>query len=197
MKRPRAGVVLAALTLGSTALGCTAKGPEVAPVAALAAAQASAASAQRAALRDGDARYRVAKSGDPLDLQRLAEGVGASPLLEAVQDRAPELDTALLALPFAPDGEVAMRPLAEIAQTDAALRRRVLVAILGIASTPQTPRELLEPEGVRRCGEILVNLAADRSLPPPERALAISAARALSGKGYVDAVQIPTDLDPR
>jgi hypothetical protein len=41
-----------------------------------------------------------------------------------------------------------------------------------------------------------VALAADTSVPREERAIAVSAARALAERGYLDRARIPSDLDP-
>src|SRR5262249_32312982 len=73
------------------------------------------------------------------------------------------------------------------------LRRRVLEAILGVAGQPPRWREARDPEGARRCGEALIGVALDASLPREERAIALSAARALAEKGYVDRARIPGD----
>jgi hypothetical protein len=147
--------------------------------------------------RRDDPRWIQARGDDPLEQARLAAEVGAAALLAGVEDGGDEEATALGALPFADDGEVALGRLGDLARADPARRRRVLGAILGIAGRPRQNREPLDPEGVRRCGEALLALGADRALPRGERALAISAARALAGKGYVDPARIPADLDPR
>jgi hypothetical protein len=68
---------------------------------------------------------------------------------------------------------------------------------VAIAGLPRRSRELLDPEGVRRAAEAMLALAARSDIPREERALAISAARALAEKGYVDSKRIPGDLDPK
>lgn len=123
--------------------------------------------------------------------------MGAAALLAAVETGGPLGDTALASLPFADDGDVALGRLAEIAASDPARRGAVLAAILGIAGRPRQARELLDPGGVRRAAEAILAMARDRALPRGDRALAISAARALAEKGYLDPRRIPTDLDPR
>jgi hypothetical protein len=138
----------------------------------------------------------LAAGDDPLEKARLAQAVGATELLRVFEAAGEDATIALQALPYADDAEAALGRLAELARAGGPLRRAVLTATLAIAAEPRRPREPLDPEGARRCGEILVALAADASLPRGERALAVSAARALAEKGYVDRGRIPSELDP-
>jgi hypothetical protein len=148
-----------------------------------------------------DPRWLAARSDDPLEKARLAEAVGAAELLAGIGDGGETAETALAALPFADDAEIALGPLADrIATpeaTDGALRHRLLSVILAVAGQPRRQREPLDPEGARRCGQVLLRLAADTSLPREDRALAVSAARALAERRYVDPARIPSDLDPK
>jgi hypothetical protein len=149
-----------------------------------------------------DPRWLEARGDDPLEKARLAVAVGAAELLAGADDEDRVADTALAALPYADDAQIALGRLGDLALDRAsprgtARRRRVLEAILGIAGQPRRPTEPLDPEGARRCGRALLALAADRALPRDERALAVSAARALAEHGYVDRRGIPTDLDPK
>lgn len=189
-----AGLLLAAIALaacGPSARDRTAEAG-TAPV-----APASIASAARPpSPRLTDPRWIRARDEDPLAQARLADEVGAAELLLGVEDRGEIEATALAALPFADDGEIALGRLGEIAASEPSRRRQVLPAILGIAGQPRRQRELLDPEGARRCGDALLAIARDRAAPAEDRAAAISAARALGEKGYVDAARIPADLDP-
>jgi len=148
-----------------------------------------------------DPRWLAARDADPLEKARLAEAVGAAELLAGVGDGGETADTALAALPFSDDAEIALGPLADrIAPpgaVDGALRRRLLTVILAIAGQPRRQRDPLDPEGARRCGQVILRLAADASLPREDRALAVSAARALAERRYVDPARIPSDLDPK
>ncbi len=144
-----------------------------------------------------DPRWVEARGEDLLQKGRLAIAVGTAELLAGLADGGETAETALLAIPFAEDAEIALGPLAEIARGDAGRRRRVLAAILAVAGQPPQQREPLDPEGARRCGEVMLALARDVSVPRDERALAVSAARALAERGYVKNERIPTDLDPR
>jgi hypothetical protein len=148
--------------------------------------------------RESDPRWKRAPDEDPAEHQRLALAVGAAGLLEGVNDGGEIAAVALAALPYADDADIALARLAELAAgADVSLRRPILSAILAIAGEPRRSRELLDPEGVRRAAEAMLTLAARQDVPREERALAISAARALAEKGYVDPARIPGDLDPR
>jgi hypothetical protein len=136
-------------------------------------------------------------SGDPIELARLAGAVGATGLLEGVEDGGGVAETALAALPHADDADLAMGRLGELAlAAQPSELGPLLEAMLAIAGRPHEPREILDPEGMRAAARALLTLAAQKSLPRNERALAISAARALAEKGIVDPKNIPVDLDP-
>ena len=124
---------------------------------------------------------------------RLAS-VGAIALIEAVEAGGEDESAALAAFPFADDGELALERLARLA-TSRSTKAPVLTAILGIAGRPRTQREPLDPAGAKAAAEAMIALARQESFPREERALAISAARALAEKGYVDPASILSDLD--
>jgi hypothetical protein len=147
--------------------------------------------------RPHDPRWIQARSDDPLEKARLAVAVGAAGLLAGLADGGETAETALQAIPFADDAEIALGPLAERLRVEPGRRRQILAAIVGVAGQPPRQREPLDPEGARRCGEVLIGLAADASVPREERALAMSAARALAERGYVKREKIPADMDPR
>ncbi len=134
---------------------------------------------------------------DPLERARFAEAVGASELILGLDDGGQVTDTALAALPFADDADIALGKLGSMALTAApAELPPILEAILAVAGRPARPREPLDPEGARACGAAMLTVASRTSLPREPRALAVSAARALAEKGFVDRARIPTDLDP-
>ncbi|WP_437283114.1 thiamine biosynthesis protein [Sorangium sp. So ce375] len=144
-----------------------------------------------------DPRWRLAAGEDPLECARLAEAEGASGLLAALDDGGDIALTALRALPYADDADLALGPLAERARAASGpLLPPLLEALLGIAGRPPRPREPLDPDGARGAAAVLVELSARRDLPADQRALAISAARALAERGLVDPLRIPADLDP-
>jgi hypothetical protein len=189
------GVALAGCGAGAIEPG---KGGPPSPVPT---ATASASASSRAPLpspRDGDPLWLRARGADAAERARLAVAVGATGLLEGLEDGGQNARTALLALPFADDAEIALGRLGELALRDGAIPREALLeAILAVAGQPRRQREALDPDGVRACGEALLKLAGQSSLPRAERALAVSAARALAEKGYVQASAIPGDLDPK
>lgn len=105
--------------------------------------------------------------------------------------------TALRALPYADDAELALGTLGELALSakdeDLSL---ILEAVLSIAGKPAHAREAWDPEGTRACAQIMFQLSKRLELARPQRTLAISAARAFAEKGLLDASSIPSDLDP-
>ncbi|AGP37595.1 hypothetical protein SCE1572_25745 [Sorangium cellulosum So0157-2] len=144
-----------------------------------------------------DPRWRLAAGDDPLERARLAEAEGATGLLAALEDGGDIALTALGALPYADDADLALAPLAERARAASGPSLTPLLeALLGIAGRPPRPREPLDPDGARAAAAALVELSGRRGLPAEQRALAISAARALAEKGLVDPRDIPADLDP-
>lgn len=144
-----------------------------------------------------DPRWRRAAGDDPLEHARLAEAEGAAGLLAALEDGGDIADAALRALPYADDADLALGPLAaRAAAAPAASLPPLLDALLGVAGRPPRPREPLDPDGARAAAAILLELSGRRDLPPEQRAVAISAARALAERGLVDPRRIPEDLDP-
>ncbi|WP_437729398.1 thiamine biosynthesis protein [Sorangium sp. So ce861] len=143
-----------------------------------------------------DPRWRLAAGDDPLERARLAEAEGAAGLLAALEDGGGIALTALGALPYADDADLALGPLAERARAASGPSLTPLLeALLGIAGRPPRPREPLDPDGARAAAAALVELSRRRDLPAEQRALAISAARALAERGLVDPRDIPADLD--
>jgi hypothetical protein len=156
----------------------------------------AAASARPPSARLSDPLWQRAQGDDPLDRARLAEAEGAARLVDALEDGGEIARVALLALADADDAEIALGRLAQMAlDAPAGQARSILEAILAIAGQPVRPREPLDPEGVRACGEALLVLASRAELDRSDRAIAVSAARALAGKGLLDESRIPGDLD--
>jgi hypothetical protein len=148
--------------------------------------------------RAKDDLWRRALERDPIDLARLADREGAGGLLEGVEEGGTVGLAALAALPFADDADVAFQRLGEIArQLDPAAAPPVLEAIVDMASRPRRQTEPLDAPGLRSCGEALLALAEQKSLPKNVRAPAISALRLLAERGAVALAAIPTDLDPK
>jgi hypothetical protein len=194
--------VLAACTRGSETATTSPPGPVGQSASASPSASANAAPVIPAVARPDsprlkDPRWQRAGGEDPADRQALADALGATGLVEALDDGSEIARTALSALPLADDADLALGPLARraLAASGADLGA-ILEAILGIAGRPAGAREALDPEGAAEAGEAMITLASRTSLPREQRASAVSAARALAEKKIVDPARIPRDLDP-
>jgi hypothetical protein len=109
-------------------------------------------------------------------LERLANREGAVGLLDAIEEGGDVGLTALAALPYADDADVALSRLCAIlAARDQVARAAVLRAVHDVVARPQRPREPVAPDGVRHCAPVLAELASDGSIPLAERDLAGSA----------------------
>ncbi|UQA58078.1 thiamine biosynthesis protein [Polyangium aurulentum] len=196
-----AAFVLAACTRGSETATTSPPGPGGPTPSASPGASASAAAIPAVARVDSarlkDPRWQRAGGEDPADRQALADALGATGLVEALDDGGEIARTALSALPLADDAELSLGPLARraLAASGDDLGA-ILEAILAIAGRPAGAREALDPEGAAEAGEAMIALAGRTSLPREHRALAVSAARALAEKKIVDPARIPRDLDP-
>lgn len=197
-----AAIVMAACTRGSETATTSPPGPggqsaSAASPSASAAPAAIPAVARLDSPRLKDPRWQRAAGEDRADWQALADALGATGLVEALDDGGEIARTALLALPLADDAELALGPLARraLAASGEDLGA-ILEAILGIAGRPAEAREALDPEGAAEAGEAMIALAGRTSLPREQRAMAVSAARALAEKKIVDPARIPRDLDP-
>ena len=193
-------VSLARLTIAvllATA-ACSAR-PDAASAPAAHAAASASAIPRTPSARAGDPRWRRAAGDEPIERIRLAEAVGASELVDALDDGGEIEKTALMALPFARDADLALAPLSARAAgaKDASERRALLEALVGIAGRPDDQRDPIDPEGTRAAASTLVEIARRASLDREDRALAVSAARALAEKGWIDPARVPADLDPR
>lgn len=152
--------------------------------------------AQRADV-PADPLWQRARFDDALDRARLAGAEGAAGLFDAVLGGGEAEAVALGALPYADDAEAVLGALVtRAAEGDPSSRGARLEAILAISGRPASSNEPLEPDGMRAAAALLAALCRRTDLPRGERALAISAARALAAKGWGDASRIPTDLDP-
>lgn len=124
----------------------------------------------------GDALWREAAGGAPIDLQRLAVREGAAGLMQGVEAGGTLALTALRALPDAADAELALPRLCRILG-DASPRQvaPVLEAVQAVVAQPPRPVEALDPEGMRSCAPVLEKLEKNADLTPHERDLAASA----------------------
>lgn len=128
-----------------------------------------------------DPLWLRAAEGDPIDLQRLADREGAAGLLAGVELGKTLGLTALSALPYAEDGELALGRLCELAQgLDGSSRHAVLVAIRGVVGAIEPDRERLAAEDFAPCERALARLTADLRVPAADRDLASSSRAALA-----------------
>jgi hypothetical protein len=127
-----------------------------------------------------DPLWRRAAARDPIDLVRLADREGAAGLLSGLEVGRSIGLTALAALPYAEDGELALGRLCELAtELDGAGRSALLVAIHGVVSALAPDRERLAGERLADCSRRLGSVAGDSRVPPGDRDLAESSRSAL------------------
>jgi hypothetical protein len=197
--RYRRAVLLAALAaVGGAGCGADAakSGAASGAVASGSAAEAAPASAAPVApMPTFDARWERAKaSGDPADLDDVAEQGGALGLVAALDD-AKFGAVARAALPRARDRELAVAPLARRAKAAGATDEVELRTLLDVAGVPFPIDERLDPEGLREAFAILRQLAADSARSAAARALAVSSLRRLVALGVGSAADVPGTLD--
>jgi hypothetical protein len=118
--------------------------------------------------------WKQAEQGDELDLERLATREGAVGLLAAAREGGAVSKTALAALPFARDAELALGPLCD-ALAGQAGGGEALRAVQAIASRLPVSAERLDVEGARRCFVVLGELERSTTVDAPSRDLAASA----------------------
>ena len=121
-----------------------------------------------------EALWKQAGQGDELDLERLAAREGAVGLLAAVREGGTVSKTALAALPFAEDAELALGPLCDSLASQKGAGE-ALRAVQAIASRLPASAERLDVEGARRCFGVLGELERSTALDSPSRDLAASA----------------------
>jgi hypothetical protein len=184
-------LLLAAVTLGAAA-ACGAE-PSATPTAsAVRSVTLLPPSASAASLVFGPTWQKAKDSGDPADALSLAAREGASRLLGALDD--PTWGpTALSALPYADDSDLALGPLA--ARAAATGNVSFVDAINAIVERPPRIGERLDPEGESAAVRDLLALARDASKPVGVRARAVTALRRFSARGLIKETEIPTDLD--
>jgi hypothetical protein len=123
-----------------------------------------------------DPVWKEASEADPMNLARLAEREGAAGLLQGVEVGGTLGRTALAALPFADDGELALGRLCQILRhTVPGVSKPVLQAVHALVSRPPEPAELLDPEGYVLCAAVLKELGKRQGVPPATRDLIASA----------------------
>ncbi len=187
-RRPVLAVALAVALCG----GCRKKlAPGFHAAVAGPAAASSAGLASVGASTDG--AWVLARDGDPLELARLCDEVGAPRLGEVIEDPTASPDdrtTAARALAYAEDPTPALDPLCK--QVNGGSTDASTLALQTLAQVAPRRRQIEEVEGGawRRCGEALLSLL-DKSRDPTRRELAIRAAAALAERGALDVKRVP------
>lgn len=130
--------------------------------------------------RADDALWQRAAGRDPIDLQALADREGAAVLLAAVERGGDVGLTALAALPYADDAELALARLCQLSELlSGAPRHSVLVALQSVAAAIEPGGERLAGGELAGCDAALARVATDAKLPPGDRDLAASVRAAL------------------
>lgn len=194
--RPRTRLVLSAVALSVVASTACRKSTNVP-------ADAAPPPALEAALRPESERakdelWKRALEGDPMDLARLSDREGAVGLLEALEEGGPIGKTALAALPYADDAEIAYQRLGEIVrQLEPSAAGPIVETIGDIAERARRQVEPLDRDGMKYAADGVLELAKNAKAPVAVRATAVTALRLLAERGAVNATQIPTDLDAK
>jgi hypothetical protein len=179
------GLVVVAVAFVGAPLACAERsGAGSAAAAPHAAARAKAdgdAASEEVRVVSTDPLWQAARSGDPVDLGRLADHEGALALLDGLRAGGPWLDVALRALPLAEDAALALASLCALLEPQApSQREKVLRAVHAIVAEPPRPVEELAAEELAVCDRALARLLRRAALPAAERDLAQSARRMLA-----------------
>jgi hypothetical protein len=182
------GSLPAVVSASAIAFGCAANAGHASPSAPARAVEPGPKSSSSARVPDlspgptaqapfaSDPLWRDAERGDPIDLQRLARREGSTGLLAGIEAGRSVGLTALGAIPYADDAELALGRLCEIARDiDPKQVRPVLGAIHGIVAEPPKTSERLDVHGPRACAKTLEALSRSERHAPGERDLATSA----------------------
>ncbi len=131
-------------------------------------------------------------SHDPVDFAALGEKAGASVLLRLLADPKARA-TALSAIPYCRDSDLAIRPLTSIARASpSADDAEVLLDTIAFAlERPHPMGELLDADGIRFAVADLVAIAKNPSLSERVRGLAVTVLGRLADRGFVSRAEIP------
>lgn len=140
-----------------------------------------------------EAPWVLAREGDPLELARLCDALGAPRLGEAIEDPASSPDdraTAVRALAFAEDPTPALDPLCKLVTATSVDASTLALQTLVQVAPRRRQIEEIEGGAWRRCGEAVLALL-DKTRDPTRRTLAIRAAMALAERGALDPKRVP------
>ena len=162
---------------------------------ASASASSSSATTMSAGPSSNDEAWVQARSGDPLELARLADAVPTDDLARvAGDDGASEQDreAAIRALAFVPDPTPALPALSKIVIGASVERSTIALETIAEIAPVRAPTEEAEPPAWKDCAVAL--LAALKTLPgSPRRALAIRALLGLADRGAIDRDLVPRE----
>jgi hypothetical protein len=135
----------------------------------------------------------LARDGDPLELARLCDALGAPTLGEVIADAGSSPDdraTAIRALAFAEDPTPALDETCRLAATGSVETSTLALQTIVQVAPRRRPIEEIEGGAWRRCGDGLFGLL-DKTRDPTRRALAIRALAAIAERGAADPKRIP------
>ncbi|MEO7095502.1 MAG: hypothetical protein ABI175_19760 [Polyangiales bacterium] len=140
-----------------------------------------------------EAAWVEARTGDPLELARLADAVPTDDLARiAADDSASEDDrkTAIKALAFVPDPTLALPALSRIVIGASVERSTLALETIAEVAPVRAPIEEAEPPAWKECAVAL--LAALKTIQgTPRRELAIRALLGLADRGAIDHALVP------
>lgn len=154
---------------------------------------ASAAPVASASASADRAGWEDARTGDPLELARLANREGALALAEVaadVQSSDADRATAIRAIAFVVDPTPALETLARIVSEPSVERSTLALQTLAAVAPKRAPIEEVEPGAWRICADALLKSLATIQ-GPVRRELAIRALLGLSERGAVARESIP------
>jgi hypothetical protein len=137
--------------------------------------------------------WEDARTGDPLELARLANREGALALAEVAGDaQSSEADraTAIRAIAFVTDPTPALETLARVVTEPSVERSTLALQTIAAVAPKRSPIEEVEPGGWRICADALLKALATIQ-GPVRRELAIRALLGLSERGAVARASIP------
>lgn len=140
-----------------------------------------------------DAPWVLAREGDPLELARLCDAVGAPRLGEIIEDPASSPDdraTAVRAVAFAEDPTPALDPMCKLVISSSVDASTLALQTLVQVAPRRHQIEEIEGGAWRRCGESVLALL-EKTRDPTRRTLAIRAAMALAERGALDPKRVP------
>jgi hypothetical protein len=141
-----------------------------------------------------EAAWIEARTGDPLELARLADTIPTDDLARiAADDSASEDDrkAAIRALAFVPDPTPALPALSGLVIGSSAERSTLALETIAEVAPIRAPIEEAEPPAWKECAVSL--LAALKTIKGPRRELAIRALLGLADRGAIDRALVPVE----